>query len=94
MDRKLSKIETLTLAKNFIMALTNTVCDMRGDEKPYGFVFIVFLLYDSYVFVPFIFLTFLYSFTYSKVAFIHGLSKYLSNLKLSVVYCLVNLVSV
>lgn len=35
MDRRLSKIETLTLAKHYIMALTNTVCDMRGDEKPY-----------------------------------------------------------
>lgn len=34
MDRRLSKIETLTLAKHYIMALTNTVCDMRGDEKP------------------------------------------------------------
>lgn len=38
MDRRLSKIETLTLAKNYIMALTNTVCDMRGDEKPYKFL--------------------------------------------------------
>ncbi|ROT72092.1 putative protein dimmed-like [Penaeus vannamei] len=36
MDRRLSKIETLTLAKHYIMALTNTVCDMRGDEKPYN----------------------------------------------------------
>jgi class B basic helix-loop-helix protein 8 len=33
--RKLSKIETLTLAKHYIMALTNVICDMRGDEKPY-----------------------------------------------------------
>lgn len=39
MDRRLSKIETLTLAKHYIMALTNTVCDMRGDEKPYKWVF-------------------------------------------------------
>ncbi|OQR73505.1 neurogenic differentiation factor 1-like [Tropilaelaps mercedesae] len=37
MERKLSKIETLTLAKNYIMALTNVICDMRGDEKPYQF---------------------------------------------------------
>lgn len=35
MERKLSKIETLTLAKNYIMALTNVICDMRGDSKPY-----------------------------------------------------------
>jgi class B basic helix-loop-helix protein 8 len=35
MERKLSKIETLTLAKNYIMALTNVICDMRGEEKPY-----------------------------------------------------------
>ena len=34
-ERKLSKIETLTLAKNYIMALTNVVCDMRGETKPY-----------------------------------------------------------
>ncbi|XP_018898978.1 protein dimmed isoform X2 [Bemisia tabaci] len=35
MQRKLSKIETLTLAKNYIMALTNVICEMRGEEKPY-----------------------------------------------------------
>lgn len=35
MERKLSKIETLTLAKNYIMALTNVICDIRGDEKPF-----------------------------------------------------------
>lgn len=35
MERKLSKIETLTLAKNYIMALTNVICDMRGEEKHY-----------------------------------------------------------
>lgn len=35
MERKLSKIETLTLAKNYIMALTNVVCEMRGEGKPY-----------------------------------------------------------
>ena len=34
-ERKLSKIETLTLAKNYIMALTNVICDIRGDDKPY-----------------------------------------------------------
>lgn len=35
MERKLSKIETLTLAKNYIMALTNVICEMRGEERPY-----------------------------------------------------------
>ncbi|XP_067142920.1 class A basic helix-loop-helix protein 15 isoform X2 [Centruroides vittatus] len=35
MERKLSKIETLTLAKNYIMALTNVICDMRGENRPY-----------------------------------------------------------
>lgn len=35
LERKLSKIETLTLAKNYIMALTNVVCEMRGEDKPY-----------------------------------------------------------
>ncbi|KAG8244449.1 protein dimmed-like [Homalodisca vitripennis] len=34
-ERRLSKIETLTLAKNYIMALTNVICDMRGEESPY-----------------------------------------------------------
>ncbi|XP_015926552.1 class A basic helix-loop-helix protein 15 [Parasteatoda tepidariorum] len=34
-ERKLSKIETLTLAKNYIMALTNVICDMRGEQLPY-----------------------------------------------------------
>ncbi|XP_044731485.1 protein dimmed-like [Chrysoperla carnea] len=38
MERKLSKIETLTLAKNYIMALTNVICDMRGEEKHYTFL--------------------------------------------------------
>ncbi|GBP78535.1 Protein dimmed [Eumeta japonica] len=37
MDKKLSKIETLTLAKNYIMALTNVVCELRGQEKSYIF---------------------------------------------------------
>ncbi|KAK7601439.1 hypothetical protein V9T40_008880 [Parthenolecanium corni] len=36
-ERKLSKIETLTLAKNYIMALTNAICEIRGEEKPYTF---------------------------------------------------------
>ncbi|CAD5114964.1 unnamed protein product [Dimorphilus gyrociliatus] len=35
MSRKLSKIETLMLAKNYIMALTNVVCDMRGESPMY-----------------------------------------------------------
>uniref|UniRef100_A0A0A9YFT9 Protein dimmed n=1 Tax=Lygus hesperus TaxID=30085 RepID=A0A0A9YFT9_LYGHE len=35
-ERRLSKIETLTLAKNYIMALTNVVCDMRGESLPYN----------------------------------------------------------
>lgn len=35
MERKLSKIETLTLAKNYIMALTNVICEMRGEERHY-----------------------------------------------------------
>merc|ERR1719436_940286 len=34
-SRKLSKIETLSLSKNYIMALTNVICEMRGEEKPY-----------------------------------------------------------
>lgn len=37
MERKLSKIETLTLAKNYIMALTNVICEMRGEERHYTF---------------------------------------------------------
>lgn len=35
-ERKLSKIETLTLAKNYIMALTNVICQMRGEDRPYA----------------------------------------------------------
>ena len=35
LERKLSKIETLTLAKNYIMALTNVVCSHRGETSPY-----------------------------------------------------------
>lgn len=37
LDRKLSKIETLTLAKNYIKALTNVICEMRGEKIPYSF---------------------------------------------------------
>ena len=35
LDRKLSKIETLTLAKNYIKALTNVICEIRGETPPY-----------------------------------------------------------
>ena len=35
-QQKLSKIETLSLAKNYIMALTNTICDMRGEDHVYN----------------------------------------------------------
>ena len=35
LDRKLSKIETLTLAKNYIKALTNVICDMRGEKAAF-----------------------------------------------------------
>ncbi|KAI1291797.1 Protein dimmed [Halotydeus destructor] len=35
LERKLSKIETLTLAKNYISALTNVVCDMRQETSPF-----------------------------------------------------------
>lgn len=31
-ERRLSKIETLTLAKNYITALTDVIVMMRGDE--------------------------------------------------------------
>ncbi|XP_050433761.1 protein dimmed-like [Adelges cooleyi] len=34
-DRRLSKIETLTLAKNYIIALTKIICDMRGEFNPF-----------------------------------------------------------
>jgi class B basic helix-loop-helix protein 8 len=33
--RRLSKIETLKLAKNYIKALTNVICEMRGEHPPY-----------------------------------------------------------
>ena len=36
LERKLSKIETLTLAKNYIMSLTNVVCDMRGEPLAFA----------------------------------------------------------
>ncbi|XP_053608088.1 protein dimmed-like [Plodia interpunctella] len=36
-NRSLSKIETLTLAKNYVKALTNTICNMRGEEVKYKF---------------------------------------------------------
>lgn len=36
LDRKLSKIETLTLAKNYIKALTNVICEIRGENAPYS----------------------------------------------------------
>ncbi|XP_053995099.1 protein dimmed-like [Hylaeus anthracinus] len=32
-ERRLSKIETLTLAKNYIAALTDVICAMRNEEK-------------------------------------------------------------
>lgn len=32
-ERRLSKIETLTLAKNYIVALTDVICEMRNEEK-------------------------------------------------------------
>ncbi|CAL1686555.1 unnamed protein product [Lasius platythorax] len=31
-ERRLSKIETLTLAKNYIVALTDVICAMRNEE--------------------------------------------------------------
>ena len=31
-ERRLSKIETLTLAKNYILALTSVICDIRGEN--------------------------------------------------------------
>jgi len=34
--QRLSKIETLTLAKNYIKALTNIVCEMRGEPALYA----------------------------------------------------------
>ena len=34
--RKLSKIETLTLAKNYIKSLTNVICEMRDEKTPFS----------------------------------------------------------
>ncbi|XP_022124943.2 class A basic helix-loop-helix protein 15 [Pieris rapae] len=36
-NRSLSKIETLTLAKNYVKALTNAICTMRGEDPRYQF---------------------------------------------------------
>ncbi|XP_034831017.1 class A basic helix-loop-helix protein 15 [Maniola hyperantus] len=36
-NRSLSKIETLTLAKNYVKALTNAICTMRGEVSRYQF---------------------------------------------------------
>ncbi|CAH0397915.1 unnamed protein product [Chilo suppressalis] len=36
-NRSLSKIETLTLAKNYVKALTNAICTMRGENPRYQF---------------------------------------------------------
>jgi len=33
-ERRLSKIETLTLAKNYIVALTDVICAMRNEDRP------------------------------------------------------------
>lgn len=33
--RRLSKIETLALAKNYIKALTNVICEVRGEPAEY-----------------------------------------------------------
>ncbi|XP_037093866.1 protein dimmed-like [Pollicipes pollicipes] len=38
MERKMSKIETLTLARNYIMALTNVICEIKGGHKPFSFL--------------------------------------------------------
>ena len=35
MGRKLSKIETLSLAKNYIKALTNVICEMKSEAIPF-----------------------------------------------------------
>lgn len=32
-ERRLSKIETLTLARNYIVALTDVICRMRNEES-------------------------------------------------------------
>ena len=38
LPRKISKIETLTLAKNYIKALTNVICELRGEKPVYELV--------------------------------------------------------
>ncbi|KAI4456567.1 basic helix-loop-helix protein neurogenin-related [Holotrichia oblita] len=48
MERKLSKIETLTLAKNYIMALTNVICEMRGEEKHYTLAYSMYAPYSRF----------------------------------------------
>ncbi|XP_037074845.1 class A basic helix-loop-helix protein 15-like [Pollicipes pollicipes] len=37
-ERRLSKIDTLTLARNYIMALTNVICELKGASKPFSFL--------------------------------------------------------
>lgn len=39
MERKLSKIETLTLAKNYIKALTNVICDLRNEKAVFSDIY-------------------------------------------------------
>lgn len=39
MERKLSKIETLTLAKNYIKALTNVICDLRNEKAVFNDIY-------------------------------------------------------
>lgn len=39
MERKLSKIETLTLAKNYIKALTNVICDLRSEKAVFNDIY-------------------------------------------------------
>ena len=36
LGRRLSKIETLALAKNYIKALTNVICEIRGEVATYA----------------------------------------------------------
>ena len=38
LGRRLSKIETLALAKNYIKALTNVICEIRGEPATYDMV--------------------------------------------------------
>lgn len=39
MERKLSKIETLTLAKNYIKALTNVICELRNEKAVFSDIY-------------------------------------------------------